>query len=127
MSYKGNYFLRAVAFFENLNCINVEVTKIALRFSFVCHTSSICGNLQVNNTHKYKNLPQISFKIRYWHMTCHFYVLVCESTNTPFCHIPILISGNQRHNTISYNISKQNKKVIKVFNVVLERFTLVNM
>ena len=54
MSCKGNYFLRAVAYFENLNCINVDVTKIALIFSFVCHTSSICGNLQVNNTHKYK-------------------------------------------------------------------------
>ena len=54
MSCKGDYCLRALAYFENLNCINLEVTKIALRFSFVFHTSSTCGNLQVNNTHKYK-------------------------------------------------------------------------
>ena len=124
MSYKGNYFLRAVAFFENLNCINVEVTKIALRFSFVCHTSSICGNLQVNNTHKYKNLPQISFKIRYWHMTCHLYFLVYKSTNTPFCHIPILIIGNH---TISYHVSKHTKKPRKVFNVLLFLHSLSKM
>ena len=30
MSCKGNYCLRAVDYFENLDCINLEVTKIAL-------------------------------------------------------------------------------------------------